>query len=93
MIALENYNYLKDTDLYPVMIDGRHAGYVESKLAEGMVRALKHSKIEGKSIPHETEIAFLKKGHFKNTIYPMVFITTAPARFLRPVHYLPLDKV
>ena len=28
MISLENYSYLADQDLYPVMIDGRHAGYV-----------------------------------------------------------------
>jgi len=58
-----------------------------------MVIALKHLKIEGKSIPKETEVAFLKKGHFKNTVYPMIYITTAPARFLRPVKYIPLDKV
>jgi len=35
----------------------------------------------------------MKKGHFKNTIYPMIFISTSPARFLRPIQYLPLDKV
>ena len=52
MISLENFSYLKDTDLYPVMIDGRHAGYIETKLADSLVRALKHKKIEGKSIPH-----------------------------------------
>ena len=56
------------------------------------MRALKHCKLEGKAIPKETEVAFMKRGNFKNTIYPMIFITTAPARFLRPVHYLPLDK-
>lgn len=35
----------------------------------------------------------MKKGHFKNTIYPMIFITTSPARFIRPIKYLPLDKI
>ena len=34
----------------------------------------------------------MQKGHFKNTIYPMIFITTAPARFLRPVLYLPKNQ-
>jgi DNA-directed RNA polymerase I subunit RPA2 len=54
---------------------------------------MKIYKIKGEKIPKQTEIAYMKKGHFKNTIYPMIFITTAPARFLRPVKYLPLDKV
>ena len=58
-----------------------------------MVDSLKVIKIEEKKLPKQTEIAFMKKGQFKNTIYPMVFITTAPARFLRPVKYLPLDKI
>lgn len=54
---------------------------------------MRHYKIEGKLIPKETEVAWLKKGHFKNTVYPMIYITTAAARFLRPVRYLPLDTV
>ncbi len=74
------------------MIDGRHAGYVETKLADDFITILKEYKVEGKSIPKETEVAFMRKGHFKNTIYPIIFITTAPARFLRPVRYNPLDK-
>jgi DNA-directed RNA polymerase I subunit RPA2 len=92
MLSLDNYNYLNDNDCYPVMIDGRHAGYVENKLAEEFLRALKGYKVEGVSIPKETEVAILRKGHFKNTVYPMIFITTAPARFLRPVLYHPLNK-
>lgn len=28
MISLDNFTYLADQDCYPVMIDGRHAGYV-----------------------------------------------------------------
>jgi hypothetical protein len=54
---------------------------------------MKHYKVIGEKIPKETEIAYMKKGHFKNTVYPMIYITTSPARFLRPVLYLPLDKV
>lgn len=34
MISLETYNYVNDIDCYPVMIDGRHAGYIENKLTE-----------------------------------------------------------
>lgn len=34
----------------------------------------------------------MKKGHFKNTIYPMIFICTSPARFLRPVKQVILNK-
>jgi hypothetical protein len=35
----------------------------------------------------------MKKGHFKNTIYPIIFISTAPARFLRPVKHVKLNKI
>jgi hypothetical protein len=91
MLSLENYNYVNDIDCYPIMIDGRHAGYIENKHTDEFLKSLKHYKVEGISIPKETEIAFLKKGHFKNSVYPMIFITTAPARFLRPVHYNPLN--
>lgn len=76
-----------------MLIDGKHAGYVEQKIAQDLVTAMRHYKIEGKLIPKETEVAWLKKGHFKNTVYPMIYITTAAARFLRPVRYLPLDTV
>lgn len=74
------------------MIDGKHAGYIEDDEAEQFIDSLRVLKIKGERIPIETEIAFLKKGQYKNTVYPMIFITTAPARFLRPVKYLPLGK-
>ena len=93
MMSLENYTYLADNELYPVLIDGGHVGYVDGNNVENMIAALKVAKIEGKKLPKETEVAFMKKGQFKNTIYPMVYITTAPARFLRPVKYLPLDSI
>lgn len=51
MISLDNFTYLPDQDCYPVMIDGRHAGYVEQKLAQELVTAMKHHKIKGKAIP------------------------------------------
>lgn len=92
MISLDNYNYIEDIDCYPVMINGQHAGYVDTLEADDFINSLKILKIEGKQIPKETEIAYLRKGHFKNTIYPMIFISTSPARFLRPIKYLPLDK-
>ena len=93
MISLDNFSYLADQELYPVIIDGRHAGYAEEQLAKNLVDAIRKYKIEGDKLPKETEIAFMKKGKFKNTIYPMIYITTAPARFLRPVKFLPLDSV
>lgn len=32
MLSMNSYNYLVDRDCYPVMIDGRHAGYVDDKV-------------------------------------------------------------
>ena len=53
MISLESYHYVADQDCYPVMIDGRHVGYVEQKLAPELFTGLKHRKIEGKVLPKE----------------------------------------
>ena len=30
MMSLENYTYIDDVDCYPVMINGYHAGYVDT---------------------------------------------------------------
>ena len=51
MISLDSHHYINDLDCYPVMIDGRHAGYVEQKVAQDLYLGLKHLKIEGKVLP------------------------------------------
>lgn len=93
MIDFADFNFLDPQFAYPVMIDGRLAGYVENHHAEGFVNSMRALKIEGKVIPNRTEIAFLKKGKFRHTVFPMIFITTTPARFLRPVNNLNFDKL
>ncbi len=48
MISLDNYNYIEDIDCYPVMINGQHAGYVDTLEADDFVSSLKILKIDGK---------------------------------------------
>jgi hypothetical protein len=48
MISIDNYNYIEDIDCYPVMINGHHAGYVDTLEADDFVNSLKILKIEGK---------------------------------------------
>ena len=93
MINFSDFNFINPQEAYPVMVDGRLAGYVDNNYVETFVNALRGLKVEGKVIPSRTEVAFLKKGKFKNTVFPMVFITTSPARFLRPVNNLCFDKL
>ena len=47
MVLLENYSFMAEGELYPVMIDGRHAGYVDQKLAKGLDDAMRRYKVEG----------------------------------------------
>lgn len=93
MIDISNYSYLHDADAYPVMINGRHAGYVEDVIAEDFMQAMRRHKITGQQIPWETEMAWLRKGHFRNTVYPMIYISTAPARLQRPVQNVRVGAV
>ena len=93
MVDFSDFNYLDPVHAYPVMVNGRLAGYVDNKYVQSFIDSIRHLKCEGKIIPKETEVAYLKKGNFKNTIFPMIFITTGPSRFLRPVKNLGFDKI
>ena len=75
-----------------MLIDGGLVGYLENKIVDDFISSMKQDKVNGVSIPKETEVACLKKGHFKNTVYPMIYITTSTARFIRPVLNLSLNK-
>jgi DNA-directed RNA polymerase I subunit RPA2 len=75
-----------------VLIDGRLIGYVLDTEVENFVNSLRILKVKAETFPKETEIAWLKKMSPKNTAYPMVFISYAMARFLRPVKFLPLNQ-
>jgi DNA-directed RNA polymerase I subunit RPA2 len=93
MVDFEDFNYVNASSAYPTMINGRLAGYVDDVEIDNFVRSMRKLKCSGKVIPKETEIAYLKKGKSKNTIFPMLFITTAPSRLLRPVRNLDCDSI
>ena len=54
MIDFTDFNFLDPQFAYPVMIDGRLAGYVDNHHADGFINSMRYLKIEGKSIPSKT---------------------------------------
>ncbi|KAI9835280.1 MAG: DNA-directed RNA polymerase I subunit RPA2 [Sarea resinae] len=75
-----------------VQLDGRILGFCTPKQARVIGDTLRHWKVEGThNVPVELEI-----GYVPNSIggqYPGVYLFSQPARMIRPVKYLPLDRV
>ena len=92
MLSLNGLNYIEGSESYPVMIDGRHVGYLADSDVESFVAAFRRDKVL-EIIPKETEIVWLKKQHPKNTAYPLIYLSYSSARLLRPVKYLPENKI
>ena len=78
---------MENSESYPVLIEGRHIGYLPDDNVEDFVAAWRSDKVN-EIIPKETEVVWLKKTFPKNTAYPMIFISCSSARLLRPVKYL-----
>ena len=79
----------------PVILDGIIIGYVSVGEANQFVYSLRHLKVKG-AISKYLQIGHLMKqdpGVTKNPVYPMVFLSLRGGRFIRPVKYLPLNKV
>jgi DNA-directed RNA polymerase I subunit RPA2 len=75
-----------------VQLDGRILGYCSPSQARMIARTLRYWKVnEENGIPIELEI-----GHVPNSnggLYPGLFMFSQTSRMLRPVKYLPLDKL
>lgn len=82
-----------ETDKYvPVLLDGLVFGYCSPRNAKRISDVLRYWKVEGsRGIPLETEIGYVPNSNGGS--YPGIYISTLPSRMLRPVKYLPLDKL
>lgn len=47
MISIDDLNELDDKNCYPIMIDGKHAGYIEDDEAQDFVSSIRVLKIKG----------------------------------------------
>ena len=75
-----------------VQLDGRVLGHMSAKRAREAVQLLRHWKVrDEKRIPKELEIGFVPTSN--GGLYAGVYMFSGPARMIRPVKYLPADKV
>ena len=76
----------------PVQLDGRILGYCPPKRAKEIAQLLRHWKVNGEhEIPTELEIGYVHPSN--GGLYPGLYLFTDPARMLRPVKYIPSDKI
>ena len=74
-----------------VQLDGRILGWCTPKQSLMIADTLRYWKVEGThNIPVEVEIGYVPLSNGGQ--YPGIYIASAPARMIRPVKYLPLDK-
>uniref|UniRef100_A0A182P955 DNA-directed RNA polymerase subunit beta n=1 Tax=Anopheles epiroticus TaxID=199890 RepID=A0A182P955_9DIPT len=81
---------LSHEDGYVVMLEGKMLGMLPRASASQVVQKLRLLKIEGKTIPNQTEIAFVPAR--EGGQYPGLFLFVGPARLLRLVKNLLCNK-
>ncbi|KAI9808915.1 MAG: DNA-directed RNA polymerase I subunit RPA2 [Pycnora praestabilis] len=75
-----------------VQLDGRILGFCTPTQAHVIGDTLRHWKVEGShNVPIELEIGYIPSSHGGQ--YPGVYLFSQSARMIRPVKYLPLDKL
>lgn len=74
-----------------VQLDGKILGWCTPKQSLAIADTLRFWKVEGThNVPVELEIGYIPGS--KSGMYPGVYLMSSPARMIRPVKYLPLDK-
>ncbi|KAJ5605706.1 hypothetical protein N7510_008487 [Penicillium lagena] len=75
-----------------VQLDGRIIGFCSPKQAQQIADTLRHWKVAGtNNIPRELEIGYVPNSNGGQ--YPGIYMFSEAARMLRPVKYLPLEKL
>ncbi|KAH8814843.1 hypothetical protein F5884DRAFT_152790 [Xylogone sp. PMI_703] len=74
-----------------IQLDGRILGWCTPKQALRIADTLRFWKVEGThGVPKELEIGYIPGSNGGQ--YPGIYLASEPARMVRPVKYLPLDK-
>ncbi|KAF7907777.1 uncharacterized protein EAF01_005363 [Botrytis porri] len=74
-----------------VQLDGKIMGWCSPKQSLVIADTLRYWKVEkSHGVPTNLEIGYIPNSHGGQ--YPGIYLSAAPARMVRPVKYLPLDK-
>lgn len=75
----------------PVLLDGKLLGWCTPQESKRIADTLRYWKVEGShNVPKELEIGYVPPSNGGS--YPGIFMSSSPARMIRPVKYLALDK-
>ena len=91
-LGLSSEPSMDAADGLSVQLDGRILGYCPAKRAREISQLLRHWKVNGENkIPRELEIGYVPISN--GGLYPGLYLFTDPSRMLRPVKYIPSDKL
>lgn len=75
----------------PVLLDGKILGWCTPRESKRIADTLRYWKVQGShNVPKQLEIGYVPPSNGGS--YPGIFMSSSPARMVRPVKYLPLDK-
>lgn len=75
----------------PVMLNGKIIGWCKPGESRRIADTFRHWKVEGShGVPLQLEIGFVPGSNGGS--YPGIYMSSQPARMVRPVKYLPLEK-
>ena len=91
-LAVSNNSAATIDESVVVQLDGRVLGFCTPKQAKIIADTLRHWKVEGShGVPLQLEVGYIPNSNAGQ--YPGLYMFSTPARLLRPVKYLPLDKM
>ncbi|KAI7577608.1 DNA-directed RNA polymerase I subunit, partial [Hortaea werneckii] len=90
-LGVANSSAASLTDSVVVQLDGRILGFCSPKQAKMIGDTLRYWKVEGThGVPLDLEVGYIPSS--EGGQYPGVYMFSSPARMLRPVKYLPLER-
>ncbi|CAH0385289.1 unnamed protein product [Bemisia tabaci] len=78
---------------YSVLLDGRVVGFLAVEISIDLINKLRVKKVLGEEVPRTLEIVLIEYKEMKGASqFPGLFLFTSPARMMRPVKHLALNK-
>ncbi|MCP9260235.1 DNA-directed RNA polymerase subunit beta [Dirofilaria immitis] len=97
MVGHSAIAFLPEEPMYPVLIDGKFVGHIPQSQASYIEQQLRFLKVlDDVRVPSCAEIILVERSIDPINIlvqYPGLYIFTEPARLIRPVKYLPSNRI
>ena len=91
-LGVSKFHSASTDESVAVQLDGRVQGFCSPQQARIVADTLRHWKVEGShKVPLELEVGYVPNSHGGQ--YPGIYLFSQSARFIRPVQYLPLERL